>query len=202
MPNLDFHLYKSSLYSIIFALLALYLGNHYLSSHLDFDVNIIEHTQSIMLMFMAISTYFYAKKQHHNRNKYIFWMWTILWWLMLFGRGISWGRDFFPEVPKIYFRIISILLIAPAIIGTFLPTIRKEIVRRFKTEKIPVWNVILTFVFFGLSDIVEHHRSGVSLLLTSPQYQDLIEELMEIPCILSLMFVVFYLQRNETNKRI
>ncbi|KES14109.1 hypothetical protein GASC598I20_000200, partial [Gilliamella apicola SCGC AB-598-I20] len=29
---------------------------------------------------------------------------------MLFGRGISWGRDFFPDVPRFYYKIIASII--------------------------------------------------------------------------------------------
>ena len=119
---------------------------------------------------------------------------------MLFGRGISWGRDFFPEVPRFYYKIIAGILIGIPFLTIFLPTIRQEIVRRYKFEKIPVWHIFFAFLFLGIADIAEHHRIGHQFLVLSNERKDLIEELMEIPCLLSLALITFYMQKNEQER--
>ncbi|KES14152.1 hypothetical protein GASC598I20_000410, partial [Gilliamella apicola SCGC AB-598-I20] len=60
---------------------------------------------------------------------------------MLFGRGISWGRDFFPDVPRFYYKIIASIIMAIPILTIFLPPIRREIARRYRDETIPVWHL-------------------------------------------------------------
>ncbi|MCP0723168.1 hypothetical protein KU617_23195, partial [Salmonella enterica subsp. enterica serovar Montevideo] len=35
-----------------------------------------------------------------------FWLWAVVWWLVLLGRSTSWGRDYFPDEPRILFRMI------------------------------------------------------------------------------------------------
>ncbi|QIQ21077.1 hypothetical protein [Zophobihabitans entericus] len=201
MPRIDFHFYKEASYTLIIAAILFFSGNYLIPFYSESAVKVVEHTQSLMLLFMTIYTYFYLKRYPYKSDKYQFWLWTMFWWFLLFGRGISWGRDFFPEVPKIYFRIISIVFFTPVVLGFLFPAIRREIVRRYKYEKIPFWYILFAFIFLGLSDQIEHHRIGYDLLLSDPARQDLIEELLEIPCLLSIAFVVFYLQRNEKEEK-
>ncbi|MCX8650339.1 hypothetical protein J3U21_08105 [Gilliamella sp. B2776] len=119
---------------------------------------------------------------------------------MLFGRGISWGRDFFPDIPRIYYKIIASIIIAIPLLSIFLPSIRQEIIRRYKFEIIPVWHLFFAFLFLGIADIAEHRRLGYEFLVLEPDRKDLIEELMEIPCLLSLALTTFYMQKNEQKR--
>ena len=77
---------------------------------------------------------------------------------MLFGRSTSWGRDYFPEVPKIYFRGISVLVIAPVVFMLFLAPLRQEIAYKFKHVSLPIWALILAFIGLLMSDGIEHNR--------------------------------------------
>ncbi|MDI4751548.1 hypothetical protein MJL81_28125, partial [Salmonella enterica subsp. enterica serovar Anatum] len=44
-----------------------------------------------------------------------FWLWAVVWWVVLLGRSTSWGRDYFPDEPRMLFRTISVILIAASI---------------------------------------------------------------------------------------
>ncbi|WP_294615998.1 hypothetical protein [uncultured Gilliamella sp.] len=200
MCKLDFHFYKSSVFIVILGVLLYVIGNFFLPLYGGLTVTLIEHSQSLFLLFMCCYTYYYAKHVTNNSELYKFWIWTIFWWFMLFGRGISWGRDFFPDVPRFYYKIIASILIAIPILSIFFPSIRREIVRRFKFENIPVWHIVLAFLFLGIADIAEHHRIGHQFLVLTRERKDLIEELMEIPCLLSLALTTFYMQKNEQKR--
>lgn len=199
MNNLDIKFNRNCLFTIVLAFILWLGGNTIFPTKLGywtFD-KIIEQIQSIMLLAIAIYSYFYAKRFPKSSDEQKFWYWTILWWFLIFARGISWGREFFPRIDHSIYRVISIFVIGAPIITMFLPSIRRQIHHRFWSEKIPVWHVILAFLFLGISDVIEHHRIGNNLLLFCHERKDLLEELMEIPCFLSLIFVVLYLQHNE-----
>lgn len=201
MNNLDFHFNKLCLSNLILALFLLWSGNYLFPVDIGpwtLD-KIVEQVQSFMLITISIYTFFYAKRYNKNSDIRKFWHWTLLWWLVILARGISWGREFYSQLPYVIYRIISIIIISAPIITMFLPAIRRQIHHRFWLEKIPMWHIILAFLFLGISDIIEHHRVGVNFLLCSPERQDLLEELMEVPCFLSLIFVVLFLQQNERN---
>ncbi|OCG35002.1 hypothetical protein A9G39_09455 [Gilliamella sp. Imp1-6] len=197
MCKLDFHFYKSSLLIITLGIILYMTGNCFIPLYNGMTVVVIEHIQSLFLLFMCCYTYYYAKRVSEHSELYRFWVWTIFWWFMLFGRGISWGRDFFPEVPRFYYKIIASILIAIPILSIFSPTIRREIARRYKYEKIPFWHIFFAFLFLGIADIAEHHRIGHEFLVITKERKDLIEELMEIPCLLCLSLITFYMQKNE-----
>lgn len=200
MPNFDTHFYKSSTIIVILSFCLYIAGNFFIPLYGKLTVSLVEHLQSLFLLFMCFYTYLYTKKVKNHVNLYKFWVWTIFWWFMLFGRGISWGRDFFPEVPRFYYKIIAGILIGIPFLTIFLPTIRQEIVRRYKFEKIPVWNIFFAFLFLGIADIAEHHRIGHQFLVLNNERKDLIEELMEIPCLLSLALITIYMQKNEQER--
>ncbi len=200
MPKFDTHFYKSSMFIVILSVLLYITGNFWLPLDNKLTVSLIEHIQSLFLLFMCCYTYHYAKSVKYNLNLYKFWIWTIFWWFMLFGRGISWGRDFFPDIPRIYYKIIASIIIAIPLLSIFLPSIRQEIIRRYKFEIIPVWHLFFAFLFLGIADIAEHRRLGYEFLVLEPDRKDLIEELMEIPCLLSLALTTFYMQKNEQKR--
>ena len=117
--------------------------------------------------------------------------------MVLLGRGISWGRDFFPEVNKIYFRTISVVLIGTLLLMLLIPALRKDIATRFKYQSIPLWTVLLMVVSFLISDTIEHHRLLSPLFIRDRQYQDLLEELYELPFMLCLFSVAYDIMRSD-----
>lgn len=157
----------------------------------------IEDLQSLWLLFGAAFTWVWMKPKTLAPQKKQFWLWSIVWWVVLFGRGISWGRDFFPEVPKIYFRTISVILIGTLVLMLLLPELRREIAVKMKSATLPTWTVILMVVSFLISDTIEHHRLLAPLFIRDPNYQDLLEEMYEIPFMLCLFIVAFSLMRSD-----
>lgn len=200
MCKLDFHFYKSSLFIILLGVFLYIFGNFFIPLYNGLTVTLIEHLQSLFLLFMCSYTFYYAKCVQHHATLYKFWIWTIFWWLMLFGRGISWGRDFYPDIPRFYYKIIAAIVMGIPLLTTFLPTIRKEIARRYKFESIPFWHIFFAFLFLGIADMAEHHRMGHKFLVLTRERKDLIEELMEIPCLLCIALTTFYMQTNEQKR--
>ncbi|MFC3396753.1 hypothetical protein [Brenneria rubrifaciens] len=180
----------------LFALFLPYIGHHSYAARQEV-INVVELLQSLLLLFGALFTWFYIKPLRCKRDKRIFWLWSISWWVLLFARGISWGRDYFPDFPRSYFRVISVVLIGITLLMFLLPSLRREIVRRVRTEVMPVWDGGLMVVYFLISDTIEHHRLLSFLFVYDTQYKDLMEELYELPFIFSLFFVAFYLQKRD-----
>ncbi|WP_240904231.1 MULTISPECIES: hypothetical protein [unclassified Acinetobacter] len=116
---------------------------------------------------------------------------------MLFGRSTSWGRDYFPEVPKIYFRGISVLVIAPVVFMLFLAPLRQEIAYKFKHVSLPIWALILAFIGLLMSDGIEHNRFFIHFIFTDFIYKDLMEELYEFPLIIGLFLVAYPLMKQD-----
>ncbi len=160
-------------------------------------VQVIEDAQSVWLLFGAIFTWCYMKPLTLPSRQKVFWCWATVWWMVLLGRGISWGRDFFPEVNKIYFRTISVVLIGTLLLMLLIPALRKDIATRFKYQSIPLWTVLLMVVSFLISDTIEHHRLLSPLFIRDRQYQDLLEELYELPFMLCLFSVAYDIMRSD-----
>lgn len=172
----DRTLYPHTAVIFIFASSLPYTGPHFLAFSQN-TVDIIESFQSFFLLFGAIFTWFYIKPLRCERERCIFWLWSISWWVLLFGRGINWGRSYLPEVPKSYFRAVSVVLIGITLLMLLLPAVRREIVRRLRTETLPVWDLGLTAAYFLISDAIEHYRLLSFLFVYNVRYKDLMEEL-------------------------
>lgn len=120
---------------------------------------------------------------------------------MLLGRSTSWGRDYFPDEPRILFRGISVILIAALVLPVCLSaSLRREIARRLREEPLPVWLFALTACSFLISDTVEHHRLLAPLFLHDVNYTDLIEELYELPFMAGLFFITLGFMRKDKRR--
>ncbi|POP44424.1 hypothetical protein CHU32_03180 [Superficieibacter electus] len=158
----------------------------------------IENGQALWLLFGAVFTASYIKPLSLEKGSRQFWLWAVVWWVVLLGRSTSWGRDYFPHEPKLVFRTISVILIAALALPILLSsTLRKEIALKLRTAEISLWMALVVVITFLISDSVEHHRLLAPWFLHARQYQDLIEELYEIPFMVGLFFITWDLMKNE-----
>ncbi len=160
-------------------------------------VTAVESIQALMLFGFAVFSFFYIRPFELSKGQKQFWLWSVAWWIMLFGRSTSWGRDYFPEVPKIYFRGISVLVIAPVVFMLFLAPLRREVAYKFKHISLPIWALILAFIGLLMSDGIEHNRFFSHFIFTDFIYKDLMEELYEFPLIIGLFLVAYPLMKQD-----
>ena len=160
-------------------------------------VRYVEDIQAWILIFFAVFTYLYMNPFKRPQGEKYFWLWAVCWWLVLFGRSTSWGRDYFPEVPKVYFRAISVVLIGSVVFPLFNPQLRQEIVRRFKSVSISIWALMMVVLGFLISDAIEHHRMLGALFLHQPENKDFMEEIFEFPLIIGLFVIAFDMMKRD-----
>ncbi len=152
----------------------------------------VENGQALWLLFGAVFTFCYIRPFSRPDGEKQFWLWAALWWLVLLGRSTSWGRDYFPDQPRLLFRGISVVLIAMIILPVVISAnLRREIVNRLRNESLPLWLLAITSCAFLISDTVEHHRLLAPVFLHNTQYGDLIEELYELPFMVGLFLMSF-----------
>lgn len=152
----------------------------------------IENGQALWLLFGSVCTFCYIRPFSRPDGEKQFWLWAALWWLVLLGRSTSWGRDYFPDHPRLLFRAISVVLIAMIILPVVISVnLRREIVNRLRNESLPLWLFAITSCAFLISDTVEHHRLLAPVFLHNAQYGDLIEELYELPFMVGLFLMSF-----------
>ncbi|MDQ8937273.1 hypothetical protein [Acinetobacter rudis] len=151
----------------------------------------IESIQALLLLFFLIFTLIYTKTLKPGNGKKLFWLWASSWWLLLLGRSISWGRDYFPLIPKPFFRFISIILIANIVIFLFSKSLRQEISTKTKTTKLPFWELFLIITSYIISDSIEHNRYLSNYLVFETQFKDYLEEIYEFPIIIGLFIISF-----------
>ncbi|WLI77087.1 hypothetical protein Q5705_00520 [Kosakonia sp. H02] len=162
------------------------------------SVEWVENAQALWLFFGFLFTLRFACSTALTAGSKAFWLWAALWWLVLLGRSTSWGRDYFPGEPRLLFRLISVLLIGALVLFVFFSrALRDEILNRLRNETFLVWTFGLVVVTFLISDSVEHHRLIAHFFLHKPAYQDLIEELYEIPFMVGLFCVSYDLMQRQ-----
>lgn len=158
----------------------------------------IENGQALWLLFGAVFTLGYIRPLSRPEGEKQFWLWAAVWWLVLLGRSTSWGRDYFPEQPKLLFRAISVVMISMIILPVLLSKrLSLDIVRRVRNEPLPLWLLAITACAFLISDTVEHHRLLAPIFLHNVQYGDMIEELYELPFMAGLFLMnLGFMQRD------
>lgn len=193
----DFRFNSVALVLCALLLVILYSALSHVSLLATLNVHLIENLQAILLLICVPFTWFYMRPKTLTEQKKWFWLWAMAWWLMFFGRSISWGRDYFPEVPHLYFRLISIVVIAPVVFMLFSPKLRAEIKYKFQSVKFPFWYLIIAVVSLLFADSVEHHRLIDTWIFNSAISPDIVEELYELPFLLALFFSAFYFMQKD-----
>lgn len=160
----------------------------------------IEIFQALWLLFCSVFTLAYMRPSLLNRSQFLFWVWAALWWFLLFGRSISWGRDYFPDEPRWVFRLLSILWISPVFIMLFFRDLRTEIKSKLSGVAFPITYFSLALVCFLISDTIEHKRIMAVFFLNDPAYQDLVEELYEVPFMFALLQTALYFMKVDRHR--
>ena len=158
----------------------------------------IENGQALWLLFGAVFTLGYIRPLSRPEGEKQFWLWAAVWWLVLLGRSTSWGRDYFPEQPKLLFRAISVVMISMIILPVLLSKrLRLDIVRRVRNEPATALAAGDHRLRILISDTVEHHRLLAPIFLHNVQYGDMIEELYELPFMAGLFLMnLGFMQRD------
>lgn len=196
---MSFDLRMPSAALILFVLCFVFPIFNYVSIPL-FDgylVKSIEAVQACMLFIFALFTYIHMRPMQLPQGQKQFWLWAVLWWVVLLGRSTSWGRDYFPDVPKPYFRAISVCLIAPLVFMLASKALRQEIARKARQISVPVWAVLLTIIGLVISDSIEHTRLLGAMFVLDNHYKDLMEELYEFPLIVGLFLVAYHIMHQD-----
>lgn len=162
-------------------------------------INSVEFAQAVWLLFCGVFTVVYMKSEELSDSKRMFWLWAAQWWLVLFGRSISWGREIFPDFPFWIFRVLSVIWIAPLVLMLFSKKLRVELKQKLITGTFPLAYFMLALICFLISDTVEHKRALYFIFVSNKHYQDITEELYEIPFMLALFQTAWYFMKADKN---
>lgn len=186
--------------TLIYPLLALILSPIFykLLVPIDLSLTIIENSQLIILLFGSVICITFAIQQKEQR---LFWLWAALWWILLFGRSINWGRLYFPEYPREYYRIIGILIGSCILIPFLISQFRQPIVTVIQRFGIPYKAIIILALIFIMVDQVEQNRLIFQLIteLIPIQHTELLEEIIESFFILGLFECILYYRAKIIN---
>lgn len=199
----DFQFSSIMLGLLICCLIFPFIPNMQLALFDGMLVTAVESVQALFLLSAALFSFVYICAFELSRQQKKIWLWSVAWWLVLFGRSISWRRDYFPEIPKIYFRGVSIALISPVVLMLCSAELRQEIKYKFKNAVWSLWAIAFAIGGLVISDGIEHGRLMVSWLLSDLAYKDLLEELYEFPLIIGLFLIALpLLQRDCVRKNV
>lgn len=154
-------------------------------------VRSVENIQALILFSIFVFTLVYMQPWNMPNGQKHFWLWAACWWLLLCGRSTSWGRDYFPDVPKGYFRAISVVLIGSVVFMLFSKHLRLEIAQKSKSLCLPIWAMFLAVIGLVISDSIENLRAIHVWFVFDLKYQNLIEELYEFPLIFGLYLIAW-----------
>lgn len=156
----------------------------------------IENFQ-LVLIFIGACLCWRAMKNSYNLDKYI-WQAGILFYMLLFGRELSWGRALLMRadgtVPKwselgLYGQVAH-PLIGIAIIYLLFLFYRGRFFSFLKNIKIPLWDLIFLFLFIVLVDVSEHYDFSV--------FHGMIdEELFECAMYFEMMRVTHFIEKQN-----
>lgn len=159
-------------------------------------INYVEDSQTLFLLFCFLFTLICTLTSKMQGSKYVFWLWASLWWLVLLGRDQNWGRQTIPGFPLVIYHTIGWVLISSLIVMLFCSRLRTGIKECFQ-QPFPVWNFILATISFLLADAVERGRWIAHFVLYQANYDELVEELYEVPFMLALFSVSVILQLRD-----
>jgi len=94
---ITWRLFPSTGVSVLLAVLLFPLG-FYLPGWWGWENGPIENTQVVILIVGAIVSWLAARRNWDDIQMRNLWLWSILVWLLMVGRELSWGRVFFDPV--------------------------------------------------------------------------------------------------------
>lgn len=153
---------------------------------------IVEAFQVLLLLAGAVVSGFLA---HQQKEKRAFWLWAMMWWIILFGRSINWGRLIWPDYSRDMFHVIAGILVAMLLIPLIVPKARRAIMKVVCARALPFKIVIILAGIFFAVDQIDHMRFPFSYLATYLNVQDidLLEEIVETFFIVGLFeFIRYY----------
>lgn len=138
----------------------------------------VESFQVFLLLLGAVISGYLA---HHQKDKRIFWLWAMMWWIVLFGRSINWGRLIWPDYSRTMFHMIAAILIAILLLPWVIPKARRVIINVIRQYGVPIQLLMVLIGMFIVIDQVEHLRFPFSYLTTYLDIEniDLLEEIVE-----------------------
>lgn len=156
-------------------------------------VTIIEQVQALWLLFCSIYAFklFKLNRLHQHHAAIALWL-AAIWWLLL-GRSLAWGRDYFPDLPRLYFQPFAVILVLLPIYLLCRRDTRAQMKQLWLTFRWPVWLCLMTCLLFIVAQVIESERMFRPLHLDIDSgRRDLIEELFETP----FMFFLFMINRQ------
>ncbi|SFL43628.1 hypothetical protein [Pelosinus propionicus] len=162
----------------------------------------IENTQVVILIAGAILSWLVARQNYDDRQFRNLWLWSILVWLLMAGRELSWGRVFFdpvstgpegpmfPSIRAVWYGQYVYPILTVVFIVTLIGLWRNFNWANMKQRlSIPAIDGILLIVAAIASQLIFERN----LILVLHPYSQVLEEWSELMvywCMISMAFVI------------
>lgn len=187
---------------ILYPLLALSLSPilYYFLEPLTSSLQIIENAQLFLLLAGSAISIRLAVEQKSDR---LFWLWAALWWILLFGRSINWGRLYFPGFPREYYRLIGLFISLMLLLPWFITQYRQSLMNIVHRAGIPYKILMMLAAIFLMVDQVEQNRMLFQSISSFISFHntELLEEIIESFFIIGLFECIIYYRTRITNSK-
>ena len=157
--------------------------------------------ENFQLVLLAVGVYLCwqaMKKTHVLMDKYI-WQAGMLFYILLCGRELSWGRALLMQsdgtMPQ--WKELGILGdLAHPLIGILIVLLlfllwRGRFLRFLQTVKMPMWDLILLFVFILFVDVSEHYNFSIF-------HGEIDEELFECAMYFEMLKITSFIRKQKS----
>ena len=133
-----------------------------------------------------------------------FWIWATLWWILLIGRSINWGRIYFPGYPREYYRMIGISIGLLILVPLLIRQKRDKLLVMIKTHGFPYKILLMLILIYLGIDQVEQDRYLFRQFNQIATITDtnLFEEVIELFFIAGLFEFLIFFKRSPSEKTI
>ncbi len=187
---------------LFYPLLALMLSPilYYFLEPLTSSLQIIENAQLLLLLTGSAVSIRFAIEQKSDR---LFWLWAALWWILLFGRSINWGRLYFPGFPREYYRLIGVFITLMLLLPWLIAQYRQSLMNVIRRAGIPYKTLLMLVTIFLMVDQVEQNRMLFQSISSFVPFHntELLEEIIESFFVVGLFECIRYYRVKITNSK-
>ena len=181
----DLTIYKSTLFTLIFAVVAIILF-FFLPPSIAYENGPLENLQVVQLVVGALVAFTAARKTLDKNARNIWYCGAVI-FLLCAGRELNWGRVFYPtgdhnsfvSIHELWYGSVVYPLLVVIMLATLYTLWRSKIFAYIEIVKLPFWDLLLFIILYLTANYAEHRP-----MVFFGQHFDgeILEELFECLC--------------------
>ena len=181
----DLTIYKSTLFTLIFAVVAIILF-FFLPPSIAYENGPLENLQVVQLVVGALVAFTAARKALDKNARNIWYCGAVI-FLLCAGRELNWGRVFYPtgdhnsfvSIHELWYGSVVYPLLVVIMLATLYTLWHSKLLYYIKIVKIPFWDLLLFIILYLTANYAEHRP-----MVFFGQHFDgeILEELFECLC--------------------